>query len=136
MRLGDLERVQQPGDVVGPDLHVVVLHRPVGLAVAAQVEVDHLEVLRQLGCRRREVEVAEAGAVDLHDGLALARDLVPELDAVDLAFAFHRPSRSVTAEYCTMSDIRGRSLLVSERFIERMTWPEVEAAIGAAWTRC
>src|SRR3954463_465404 len=28
-----------------------------------------------------------------------------------------------------MSDIRARSLVVSERFIERMTWPEVEAAI-------
>ena len=43
----DLERVHQPGEVVGPDLHVVVLHRPVGLAVAAQVVVDDLEVLRR-----------------------------------------------------------------------------------------
>ena len=34
----------------------------------------------------------EAGAVDLDDRLALARDLVPELDAVDRRFAFQRPS--------------------------------------------
>ena len=27
----DAEGVEEPGDVVGPDLHVVVLHRPVGL---------------------------------------------------------------------------------------------------------
>ena len=79
-----LERVQQPGDVVRPDLHVVVLHRPVGLPVAAQVEVDTLKCFGELRGRGREVEVAEARAVDLHDRLALARDLVPELDAVDL----------------------------------------------------
>jgi hypothetical protein len=27
--------------------------------------------------------------VDLHDGLSLARDLVPEVDAVDLELALH-----------------------------------------------
>src|SRR5438477_5127438 len=41
-----------------------------------------------------------------------------------------RPSSSVTGEYCTVSDIRGRSRLVAERFLERLTWPEVGGAIG------
>ena len=41
------ERVHQPGEVVGPHLHVVVLHRPVGLPVAAHVVVDDPEVLRR-----------------------------------------------------------------------------------------
>ena len=49
VRLRDLERVHQAGQVVRPDLHVVVLDGPVGLAVAAHVVVDDLEVLRQLG---------------------------------------------------------------------------------------
>jgi hypothetical protein len=35
----------------------------------------------------------------------------------------------VTAEYCTVSDIRGNSPFVAARFLERMTWPEVQEAI-------
>ena len=87
---GEAEGVEEPGYVVGPDLHVVVLHRPVGLPVAAQVVVDHPEVLGdRRGCGR-EVEMAEARAVDLDHGLPLARHLIPELDAVDLRPSFHR----------------------------------------------
>src|SRR5207237_8368956 len=61
-------------------------------AVAAHVVVDDPEVLRELGRRGPEVEVAEPGAVDLHDRLALARELVPEVDAVDLREALHLAS--------------------------------------------
>ena len=89
VRLADVERVEQPRDVVCPDLHVVVLDRAVGLAVAAHVEVDDLEMPRELRCRGCEVEVSEPRAVYLHDGLALTRDLVPELDAVDPRYALH-----------------------------------------------
>ena len=86
------ERVDQAGDVVGPDLHVVGLYRPVGLPVAAHVVVDHRELLRELGCRRREVEVAEAGAVDLDDRRAVPGDLVPEVDAANRDHASHPAS--------------------------------------------
>ncbi len=90
MGLLDLERVQEPGEVVRPDLHVVVLHRPVGLPVAAHVVVDHPEVLREGRRGEVEVEVPEARAVDLGHRLPLAGDAVPELDAVDLDPALHR----------------------------------------------
>ena len=93
----DVEDVHQPGDVVCPDLHVVVLEWPVGGAVAAQVEVHHPEALGQLGCRWREVEVPEACAVDLQHRLAFPRDVVPEVGAVDPCFAFHRSSRLAEA---------------------------------------
>src|SRR5579884_2192737 len=79
-------------DVVRPHLHVVVLQRFVGSAVAAHVEVDHLEALRQRRRRRIEVVVAEPGPVDLDHRLALPRDAVPEVDAVDLDQPFHGPS--------------------------------------------
>ena len=49
MRLLDPEGIQEPGDVVGPDLHVVVLERAVGLAVAAHVEVDTLNCFESSG---------------------------------------------------------------------------------------
>ena len=74
VRLGDVERVEQAGDVVRPHFHVVVLDRPVRLAVAAHVEVDDPEVLRELRGGGGEVEVAESGAVDLDHGLALTGD--------------------------------------------------------------
>src|SRR5262249_24734524 len=107
--LVDLQRVHQAGEVVRPDLDVVVLDRPVRLAVAAHVVVDDPEMFGELGSGRGEVEVPEARAVDLYDRLALALDVVPELHPVDLDSALHRASWPVTAEYCTMSDIRGRS---------------------------
>ena len=50
-------------------------------------------MLRERGGRGREVEVAEPRAVDLDDRLPVARDLVPELDSVDLRLAGHAPSR-------------------------------------------
>ena len=84
MRRLDLERVHEAGDIVGPDLHVVVLIGLVGGAVAALVVIDHLEVRRQDWRHRVHVEVPEAGAMDLHDGFALAGDAVPKVDAVDL----------------------------------------------------
>jgi hypothetical protein len=94
VRLAKIERVEQPGGVVGPDLHVVALHGPVRLPVAAHVVVDDLEVLGEAGRRGSEVEVPEAGAVDLEHRLALARDLVPELDPVHSRLGCHDPSWS------------------------------------------
>ena len=107
----DPERVHQAREVVRPDLHVVVLDRPIRCPVAAHVVVDDAEVLRELGRGRVEVVVPEPGAVDLHDRLALAGDPVPEVDPVDLdrarpsilpALRRTRPRR----DYRTMSDIR------------------------------
>ena len=63
-------------------------------------------MLRELRRRGGEVEVPEPGSVDLDDGLAVPRDVVPELDPVDLRPAFHVPPLAPTAEYCMMSDIR------------------------------
>ncbi len=107
VRLGDVERVEQAGDVVRPHLHVVVLDRPVRPAVAAHVEVDDPEALRELRCRGREVEVPESRPVDLHDGLALTRDLVPEVDAVDLRCSLHvaPPRRSRPSIACCPNSV-------------------------------
>jgi hypothetical protein len=88
MRALDLESVHEPRDVVGPDLHVVVLPGPVRLAVAAHVVVDDAEVPRELRRCQIEVEVPEAGPVDLDDRLAFAGDAIPEVDPVDFDPAF------------------------------------------------
>ena len=85
----DPERVHQAGEVVGPHLHVVVLERTIGLAVASLVVVHDRVVLGEHRRGRGEVEVAEARSVDLHHMLALAADPVPEPCPVDLSRALH-----------------------------------------------
>src|SRR5687767_4202773 len=107
VRTLDLDRVEEPGEVVCPDLHVVVLDGPVGLAVPAQVVIQNLEVAAELGRGEVEVEMPEPRSVDLRDRLALAGDPVPEPDAVHLRRALDRlPSDAAHGrEYVTMSDI-------------------------------
>src|SRR5215211_5005199 len=103
----DLERVEEPGEVVRPDLHVVVLDGPVRLAVPAQVVVQDLEVAGERGRGEVEVEMPEPRSVDLGHRLALAGDPVPEPDAVHLRRALDRLRCDAAhgSEYLTMSDI-------------------------------
>jgi len=39
----DTEMVHQPSNVVGPHFHVIVLKWPLGLAVAAHIEINAAE---------------------------------------------------------------------------------------------
>ena len=85
VRALDPDRVEQPLDVVGPELHRVLLLRPLGQPVAAQVELDDLEVRRHLVRDEPEVLVREPGPADLEQViLALAVHVVPDAGAVDL----------------------------------------------------
>jgi hypothetical protein len=74
----NIEIVHQPGDVVGPNLHVVMLKWPFRLAVSAHVEIDAAESLRQDRRCSGEIKVSEARAVDLNHGLAVTGFLVPD----------------------------------------------------------
>src|ERR671922_1646297 len=97
-----------------------MLDGAVGLAIAAHVVVDDLEVLRKLRRGRSEVEVTETGPVDLNHGLALSFDRVPELGASDLHPSLHRVSSYgaiviSTASGCSAS-ARRSSAVVHFRF--------------------
>src|SRR5947209_7933538 len=84
MRRADPERIEHPHRVVGPHLEVIVLLGLLGLAVAALVVVDTAELAAEQRGHRAEVEVTEAGSVDLQDRLTLASDLVPQTRAIDV----------------------------------------------------
>ena len=96
---GEPEMVHQPGDVVGPHFHVIVLERPLGLAVAAHVEIDAAESPRQHRRGGGEIKMSEAGAVDLDDGFAFAGLLVPDTRAIDPGMR-HCVSLKVRAPSC------------------------------------
>ena len=42
---GDSELIHQGGGIFGPDIKIVALKRPIGLAAAAKIEVDDAEML-------------------------------------------------------------------------------------------
>ena len=91
MRGLEAELVHQTGDVIRPNLHVVVLERAFRTAIAALVIVDDVEVLVQHWRRGGEVVVAKARAMDLHDRHTLPALLNPEVDPVDLDDVCHSP---------------------------------------------
>jgi hypothetical protein len=105
--LADPERVEHADGVVRPELEVVGLLGLLGLPVAPLVVVDAAELLGEDRRDRAEVEVPEAGAVDLQDGLPVAGDLVPEPRSADLdVIARHRAShrgQTAVASICPTS---------------------------------
>jgi hypothetical protein len=88
----DPELVEQRRHVVAPGLHRVVLVGPLGLAVPAQVEVEHPVSLRHQGRDRLEILVSETSAMNVHDDVTAPHQLIPEPDTV------HDSGRHFSAE--------------------------------------
>src|SRR5216684_9266150 len=79
----DVQGIEQGGHVRRPDIECVLLVGTVAQAVAARVEVDHLEMLSHAGRDRAITLVTAYGTRHLKHVLARARDFVIQLDAVD-----------------------------------------------------
>src|SRR4029077_14078500 len=90
VRALDAERLDERRGVVGPHLEVVLLLWLLGLPVAALVVVDAAEVLAEDRRGRPEVEVPEAGAVDLDHRLAFTTYLMPQVRTANFNEFAHR----------------------------------------------
>ena len=91
VRALDADRIEEPLDVVGPELHRILLLRPLRQPVPAQIELDDLEMRRHLVGDEPEVLVREPRPTDLQqEVLPLPVHLVPDASPVDLSVS-HRP---------------------------------------------
>jgi hypothetical protein len=86
MRPRNAELVHQRREIVGPEVEVVGLERPVGLAVAALVVADELEVLGQAVPHHAEVLAPEQRAADERERVAVAHIFVENIDPVSFDF--------------------------------------------------
>ena len=86
MGAGDIEALHQGGEIVRPDVEIILLQRPVGLAVAALIVADQLEVLGQAIPHHAEILPPEQRAADQRQRIAVAHILIENIDPVRFDF--------------------------------------------------
>ena len=86
MGAGDVERVHQGGEIGCPKFHIIGLQGAIGLAVAALIITDELEVLGQALPYHGEILAPEQRTADQRQWLAVAHIFVKNIDPVRFDF--------------------------------------------------